>query len=509
MIEPLLGWKSKGTLGLLATTLLVGALPAGVAGADQIAYTCEVDICLINPDNTEEHTNLTKTAPAEERSPSWSPDGKLIAFIGDYLGSWDVFTLDPTKTAEEQEAVAISETPDRQADLATPAAWSPDGTRIAFSERFNGNAPPNLESEVYVAPSDGSADPITIDSTSNKSEFNPTWSPDNSTLVFSRDGFLWKGPGDGSAKPTVLANSSGYEPAWSPDGQHIATVTPSDPEHIRITNADGSGFHELPPFAVEGPIDWSPDSSKVTYVADEPEGSIDQVRVVPADGSGDGNAVALPSGWIVPHNPTFSPDGTRVAFDARPEGGAEYEQVLVGPANGSAPAVPLTESSENNEEPDWKPCEGCAPATKPPAPPGGNGGPQAGTKTPTKIRLVLYKQVYVINKYMTPVSIDCNAEGGHPTGRVAEICAGSGEATYVQTRTATPSAAKKVVFATGRVKVPLGTKKPLKMKVSAAGAKLLKSGKTLSVKLSVKVTRPVGRPQTLAKTIKVALAKKK
>jgi Tol biopolymer transport system component len=513
MIGSLPGWNLKWALGLIAATCLVAPDPGAIATADELAYSCERDICLINPDNPAQHSNLTETGLADERAPSWSPDGNLIAFVADYFGSYDVLTIDPTKTATEQEATAISETPDRGAEF-RPPAWSPDGTKIAFAERVYSNAPPNLESEVYVGPRDGGSDPITIDSTSNKSELTPAWSPDSSTLLFSREGFLWKGPGDGSVKPAILNNSAGYEPDWSPDGARIATVTFSDPEHIRITNADGSGFHELPQAAIEGPVDWSPDSSLVTFVADsEP---LKPVWVAPADGSAPGHAVAMPSGWIVPHNPAFSPDGTRVAFDARPESGNMNEQVLVGPADGSAPAVPITKSPENNEGPQWKPCEGCAPPPKPPASSGsgsgagapgsvGSGAGASGSKTPTKVRLVYFKQVYALH-YMTPVSIDCNAKGGHPNPK---YCKGNGIATAVAPSTAFRSwakpkaTAKKVVFAKGSVKVPEGKSKPLKMKITGAGEKLLKAGKSLKIKLVVKVTRPTGKALTFKKTIEV------
>ena len=116
MIGPLPGRNLKWVLGLIAATFLVAPDPGAVAIADELAYSCERDICLINPDNPAQHSNLTETGLADERAPSWSPDGNVIAVVADYFGSYDVLTIDPTKTAVEQEATAISETPDRGAN---------------------------------------------------------------------------------------------------------------------------------------------------------------------------------------------------------------------------------------------------------------------------------------------------------------------------------------------------------------------------------------------------------
>jgi hypothetical protein len=148
--------------------------------------------------------------------------------------------------------------------------------------------------------------------------------------------------------------------------------------------------------------------------------------VAPADGSGPGHAIEMPAGWVVPYNARFSPDGTRVAFDAYPTTGPGYRQILVAPADGSSPAVPITDSAEQNQEPDWKPCEGCAPPAKPPAPAGGgtSGGPATsipqGTRTPTKVRLVYLKKVYGWH-YMTLAFIDGQPHDQGPAGPIGLI----------------------------------------------------------------------------------------
>ena len=275
-----------------------------------------------------------------------------------------------------------------------------------------------------------------------------------------------------------------------------------------MTQADGSGFKELPVATdLSSSVDWSPDSSQIVYVADEePE---DRVRVAPSDASGAGHLVPMPEGWIGPHNPTFSPDGTRVAFDARPDTSEGNEQVLVGPTDGSAPAGPITKSSMNNEQPDWKPCEGCAPPGKPQNP--GNGGGQP-TKTPTKVRTVSFKNIYVYPRMA--VGINCFADGGHPDPK---YCNGDGIAKMVapgggflrSPKHELKRRMKTIVFAKGSVKVPGGESKPLKLKVTAAGKKLAKPGKTLKILLDIKVSRDQEKPETFKKTVKIKVPKKK
>lgn len=56
--------------------------------------------------------------------------------------------------------------------------------------------------------------------------------------------------------------------------------------------------------------------------------------MAPADGSSPGHAIDMPDGWVVPYNAKFSPDGTRVAFDAYPTTSAGYRQILIAPADG-------------------------------------------------------------------------------------------------------------------------------------------------------------------------------
>lgn len=520
---------------LTASVAAVLALTASVAAssearADQIAYSCGSDICLINPDNPAEQTNLTQTTAGigDERSPSWSPDGKLIAYIGSYgalTEGWDVFTLDPAKSAAEGEFTNLSETKDRGADFEHPPVWSRDGSRIAYPERYYSNEAPNLGEDLYVSPFDGSAPPLAISSNS-QTQNSPSWLPDGKTLAFSQGGVTTFAAADGSGSTTVLANGSGIRPTMSPDGKYIAVeALGSYPYEMRIVNADGSGFHDLArPVDLGSSFSWSSDSTRIAYISDEVS-SEDQVRVAPADGSSPGVVVPMPSGWIVAHDPVISPDGTRVAFHARNESLGGWEQILVGPADGSAPATAITKAATNNDNPAWKPCEGCAPpvVNKPTTTGAGPGGEaKAPTNTPQKLRFALFKAPVYDGKYMRIAWVDCNAVGGNPTREVAEVCSFYGDGItrgYAPTLPPRPRAGiagtrakpkpKPILFAKGSVKVPVGKSKPLKLKLTAAGKKLLKPGKTVKIEVTITKTQPGQKKQKVTKTVKLKIPAKK
>jgi WD40-like Beta Propeller Repeat len=511
---------SRLRLSLLFVVLaaLAALSPAAVAGAEQLAYECESDICLIDPDNPTDPKDITNTASGSEWYPQWSPLGNLIGYMGLYPGdnTWEIYTLDPTES--DPQATNVSQTPDFSENETFD--WSPDGSRIAFSSHPLSSANP-LGDEAHVGRADGAAEPVAIGS-SAADEGGPHFSPDGNTVVLLRSGAVYMAPADGSGTLTPVSAPGVF---WSPDGRYLAGFRfGSYPYGLEISNVDGSGRHELEkPIDLGTTVDWSCDSTRITYVADE-EPDLDQVWVAPVDGSSIGVQIPMPPGWIVPHNPKFSPDGTRIAFDARPSSSPGYEQLLVAPADGSAPAVPITSGALHSQRPSWKPGPACAGQVPPPVSPAGGpggggssgtgpGGSLAPTKAPIKLKLSLFKQPIIHNHFMTIAFIDCHAQGGHPTGKVAEFCAAHANAvpTAVAPQTTFRRAKPKptILFAKGVAKVPVGKKQPLKLKITPAGQKLLKPGKPLKLKLSITTRRGTAKPATKTTTVKVKAPPKK
>jgi hypothetical protein len=130
---------------------------------------------------------------------------------------------------------------------------------------------------------------------------------------------------DGSGRTVLIADPAVSDPAWSPDGAKLAfSRISADFETCEIYTAapDGSGAHQITstlaafpyPRCAGGPS-WSPDGTKIAFGVSKgslPPGG--RIYVVNVDGS---NPTLLYAdsiyGW--PTNPSWSPDGTELAFD--------------------------------------------------------------------------------------------------------------------------------------------------------------------------------------------------
>ena len=113
-------------------------------------------------------------------------------------------------------------------------SWSPDGRRIAFDSFRDEN------SEVYVMNADGSGQTRLTNHPAH--DFGPSWSPDGGRIAFAseRDGNSFASDHDGNVEIYVLnADGSGqtrltdnpaYDdtPSWSPDGGRIAFASERD-----------------------------------------------------------------------------------------------------------------------------------------------------------------------------------------------------------------------------------------------------------------------------------------
>ncbi|MFQ5502153.1 MAG: S41 family peptidase [Phycisphaerae bacterium] len=82
------------------------------------------------PVKVGEPVNLTATSNSREKNATWSPDGKWIAFISDRTGEEEIYLVDARGTQPWRQL-----TKGGKGFLLQPA-WSPDGTQLAFADKY-------------------------------------------------------------------------------------------------------------------------------------------------------------------------------------------------------------------------------------------------------------------------------------------------------------------------------------------------------------------------------------
>lgn len=85
---------------------------------------------LTTPAEKGDIRNLTNTPQAADRDPSWSPDGKSIAYFSDESGEY-LLHIRPQDGRGEVKKLKVG---DRPSFFYNPT-WSPDGKRIAYSDK--------------------------------------------------------------------------------------------------------------------------------------------------------------------------------------------------------------------------------------------------------------------------------------------------------------------------------------------------------------------------------------
>ena len=205
----------------------------------------------------ENQRRLTNN-PARDYAPSWSPDGKRIAFVSDRDGhvnirDWptsEIYVMD----ADGGNQRRLTDNPAR--DYAP--SWSPDGKRIAFSSDRDNDRNHNIE--IYVMDADGS-NQHRLTNNLTEDEY-PSWSPDGQRIAFSarREGHVENKFGityeiyvmdaDGANEQRLTENrNNDWSPAWSPDGNRIAFESDRKGDlvsfDIYVMDADGGNLQNL------------------------------------------------------------------------------------------------------------------------------------------------------------------------------------------------------------------------------------------------------------------------
>ena len=231
-----------------------------------------------------------------EMSPSFSPDGKRVAFASTRSGHWEIWSC----TADGRDC--------RQLSSLGPAysrnpAWSPDGRWIAFDSR------PTSEAQLFLIPAEGG---IARQLTSGPhSHLEPSWSGDGKWLYFTsnRSGRyeIYRSPAPSSPGSKLafeqLTTRGGTSSKVSTNGSTFFFRGP-DVAFYRMT-APAKDAQRLPPTLV-GSISAGPEGLIYGFVAENRKGYVGRF-----DWRSERMQMLQPA---TPLGTARSPDGRRILY---------------------------------------------------------------------------------------------------------------------------------------------------------------------------------------------------
>jgi TolB protein len=205
-------------------------------------------------------------------SPTWSPDGKTIAFDAPAGKGVNIFTLTPGAHPVELPLSVGAFNGD--------PAYSPDGTHLSFDQDIGPSAP--TAHGIFIASADGSgAHRLT-------------------TGIRTKDAF-------------------DTESQWSPDGMRLAftRVKNNKQAAVFVVNIDGTGLTRLTPWNLDAASpDWSPDGRQILFNSyfDPHPGKFSEIYAIRPDRS-HRIVVTHTRHGTQSFRPSWSPDGTSIVFD--------------------------------------------------------------------------------------------------------------------------------------------------------------------------------------------------
>ncbi|MEO5939062.1 MAG: hypothetical protein ABIQ43_08640 [Sphingomonas sp.] len=239
-------------------------------------------------------------------SSSWSPDGRRLAFVSRRDGNNEIYVMNADGSDLKRLTNAVSRE--------SGPAWSPDGKHISFRSDRDGSV------DLYVMDADGS----NLRRLTNIGAVNDrhSWSPATEEIVFAaeKDGqsqlYVIRPDGTG-LRQLLRSDANDAYPVWSPDGARIAFDSDRDgQDEIYVIDRDGTHLRRVTRNpTMDSYPGWSPDGRRLVFISFRAHDS--EIYTIGVDGR---NERQLTNSLDWDLDPLFSPDGKWITFNSRRDG---------------------------------------------------------------------------------------------------------------------------------------------------------------------------------------------
>jgi Tol biopolymer transport system component len=283
---------------------------------------------------------------------SWSPDSRFLVAVHD-SGMPDPLTgiyLIPVSGGEPRRIIATADE-----GYAVSPIVSPDGRRLAY---VSCRQEPAYVCDLYVVNLNADLLPVgtrqRVTRPTRDGIFGMSWTEDGRELVYGTErrpllGELWRVSVDGTraAEPIEVAGVGALDPAINPAQHRLAFTRGRVDMDVYRFEAGRAPQPVLTSSLADFAQDYSPDGTQIVFVSVR-SGEAAEIWVAKADGSDAHQLTRMSLRWL--GSPRWSPDGRRIAFDAVDD--AHHLRVWTIDADGGT-ARPLTGGPGHENSPTW------------------------------------------------------------------------------------------------------------------------------------------------------------
>ena len=249
------------------------------AFSTRIAYITEVRdkgvpryrLMVADSDGENEVDVVTSLQPL--MSPSWSPDGRKLAYVSFENKFPQIFV--------QEVATGKREIVSQRSGINGAPAWSPDGSKLAITLSSSEGNP-----DIYIL--ELRSKRLTRLTTSPAIDTEPSWFPDGRRLAFTSDRgggpqiYVVDADGKGSRR---LSFEGGWNarPVVAPDGRSIALITREDDQfRVALLDMESGALRVLTDGRLDESPSFAPNSSMILYATEHRDRGI--LSAVSVDG---------------------------------------------------------------------------------------------------------------------------------------------------------------------------------------------------------------------------------